>query len=100
MRRIIRNDVICPNCGSNYVVKIGKVRGKQAYLCKDCRRKFVESARHWYPRWLKEEAVEMYKKGIAIREISEILEVPRHTVLSWIRKYANPETKSSHDQEF
>lgn len=89
MRRFIRNDVACPNCGSNYVVKIGKVKGRQVYLCKDCGRRFLEGSRHWYPDWMKEEAIEMYKKGIDPRKISEILEVPKHTVLNWIRKYSN-----------
>ncbi len=29
-------------CGSSNYIKNGKVRGKQRYLCKDCRYNFVE----------------------------------------------------------
>ncbi|AWR96756.1 hypothetical protein DFR86_03750 [Acidianus sulfidivorans JP7] len=92
MRRIIRN-ITCPNCGSNYVVKVGKIKGKQAYLCKDCHRKFVESAKHWYPKWIKDEAVQMYLKGINPHYISEVLEVPYHTTLMWIKRYIELQEK-------
>ncbi|ARM75239.1 IS1 family transposase [Acidianus manzaensis] len=86
MRRVIRN-ITCPNCGSNYVVKVGKIKGKQAYLCRDCHRKFIENAKHWYPQWLRDEAIQMYLKGTDPHLISEILEVPYHTVVMWIRRY-------------
>lgn len=34
--------VKCKKCQSENIVKNGKVRGKQRYLCKDCRYNFVE----------------------------------------------------------
>ncbi len=34
--------VKCKKCKSENIVKNGKVRGKQRYLCKDCRYNFVE----------------------------------------------------------
>ncbi len=34
----------CPKCGSMSIVRNGKRRGKQSYLCKDCKTSFVETA--------------------------------------------------------
>lgn len=34
----------CPKCGSVKTVRNGKRRGKQSYLCKDCKLNFVESS--------------------------------------------------------
>ena len=36
--------VFCLSCGSDYVVKNGKRRRKQAYLCRDCGKTFVETS--------------------------------------------------------
>lgn len=32
----------CPRCNSNHVIKQGFARGKQQYLCKDCKRYFYD----------------------------------------------------------
>lgn len=37
--------MICPQCRSQQVSKNGHRRGRQCYLCKDCRRQFVEEER-------------------------------------------------------
>jgi transposase-like protein len=34
----------CPKCGSVSVVRNGKRRGKQSYLCKDCKTSYVETS--------------------------------------------------------
>jgi len=34
------NGQVCPDCGSLHVIKNGKVKGKQRYLCKDCHKSF------------------------------------------------------------
>jgi transposase-like protein len=31
----------CKNCGSEYITKNGKVRGKQRYICKECGMNFI-----------------------------------------------------------
>lgn len=31
---------VCPHCQSTYVVKNGKLNGKQRYLCRDCKKSF------------------------------------------------------------
>ena len=33
----------CPHCQSTHFVKNGKTDGNQRYLCKDCRKTFVEN---------------------------------------------------------
>ncbi len=35
--------MVCPHCYSKQVSKNGQRRGKQCYLCKDCRKQFVKS---------------------------------------------------------
>jgi hypothetical protein len=37
----VMNVMICPHCYSKRVSKNGQRRGKQCYLCKDCRKQFV-----------------------------------------------------------
>lgn len=37
-----RRSEICPKCGSIYVKKNGKYKGRQLYKCKDCNKKFNE----------------------------------------------------------
>jgi len=35
----------CPHCGSTQVVRNGRRNGKQAYLCRECRKSFVETTK-------------------------------------------------------
>ncbi|WP_287689594.1 IS1/IS1595 family N-terminal zinc-binding domain-containing protein [Metallosphaera javensis (ex Sakai et al. 2022)] len=42
----------------NHVVKKGRVRGKQEYLCRNCGRQFVEGAKHHYDKSVRERALE------------------------------------------
>ena len=54
---------------------------KQRYLCKSCKRTFVENAeRNYYPKHYKELAVKMYCEGLTMKAISKVLEIPYETV--------------------
>ena len=77
----------CAYCKSEKIVKNGKSnQGKQRYLCKECKRIFVENPeRRHYPQKLKEIALKLYTDGVEIAVISRSLEVPYETVRSWIR---------------
>ena len=77
----------CAYCKSEKIVKNGKSnQGKQRYLCKECKRIFVENhQRRHYPQKLKEIALKLYTDGVEISVISRSLEVPYETVRSWIR---------------
>ncbi|MCG3109771.1 hypothetical protein L3N51_02067 [Metallosphaera sp. J1] len=66
-RKPVYRDVPCPSCGSNHVVKNGKIRGRQFYLCRECGRKFVEGAKHHHDRSVRERALRMYANGMSMR---------------------------------
>ena len=36
-------ELICPHCGNKYIVKNGKNKSTQRYLCKSCKKSFVLS---------------------------------------------------------
>ena len=84
-KRIYRHDIRCPECGSNWIVKNGKQKGKQTFLCKDCHRRFTPSAeRIHHPRSKKEQAIKMFCEGTSMRAIARILDVSYNTVHTWI----------------
>ena len=77
----------CPECGSEKVVKDGKQRGKQTYLCKVCHRRFTPNATKLHrPSHVKQKAIELYINGMSINAISKVLNIPYMTVWTWINK--------------
>ena len=87
MRRAYRHDLRCPHCGSNWLPKYGRSRGKQSYRCGYCLYKFTPGGnRSYYSEAVKSQAVEMYCEGSAIAAISRVLGVKVGTVGSWIKK--------------
>ncbi|BCS91562.1 hypothetical protein L3N51_02039 [Metallosphaera sp. J1] len=94
-RKPVYRDISCPSCGSNHVVKNGKVTGRQFYLCRECGRKFVEGAKHRYDRSVRERALRMYANGMSMRAISRVLQVPLGTVFTWIKRYGGKSAQSS-----
>ena len=77
----------CPECGSQKVVKNGKQRGKQTYLCKVCHRRFTPNASKKHrPNSIKLQAIELYLNGMSINAISKVLRIPYMTVWTWINK--------------
>ncbi len=86
-RKKVYRDISCPECNSHHVAKVGKVRGKQEYKCMDCGRKFLEDAKHRYRKEVKELALKMYVNGMSTRAIARVLNVPRGTVFTWIKRY-------------
>ncbi|WP_093396185.1 IS1/IS1595 family N-terminal zinc-binding domain-containing protein [Thermodesulforhabdus norvegica] len=86
-RKVFREDMRCPHCGSNWCIKNGRANGKQTYLCRHCNYRFTpEAKRHVHPRWLKEKAIGMYLEGMSISSISRALGISLVTVYSWIKK--------------
>ena len=83
--RTYRHDIRCPECGSNWIVKNGKQKGKQTYLCRDCLRRFTpEAERIHHPKSKKKQAISMFCEGMPISAISRILGVKYTTTHSWI----------------
>src|SRR4030042_2277126 len=87
----------CKYCGSEKVVKHGKVGDKQRYLCKVCGHKFVEGSA--FPKMRTEShiissSIDFYFEGLSIRKIATQIEklygihVSHVSVLKWIMKYS------------
>jgi putative transposase len=98
--------VICKNCGSGEIVKFGTYKGVQRYFCKSCKRKFKadDTAFHTkYPAEWESSAVDMYFRGMAIKDISEHLKQehgysPSKSIITkWINKYTDMARKQFKD---
>ena len=78
----------CKNCGSKNRIKSGKARGKQRYKCKECNYHYVEGdSREKYSEKDRITALKLYKRGLSLRAIAEILKTNNVTVLHWIRNF-------------
>jgi transposase-like protein len=76
---------ICPKCGSNHVVKNGKIHNqKPKYMCKDCGRQFVENPTN---KSIKPEIKELIDK-LLLERIS-LAGIARVTGVSqqWLQNY-------------
>lgn len=66
----------CTHCGSENYIKYGKKNSKQVYMCKNCKRRFVDNL---YFERLKVEpkiicvTLDLYFKGISLRKIVDHL---------------------------
>lgn len=89
--------MICKYCGSEKVVKNGKVRGKQSYLCKNCGHRIVNEDS--FPNMKTESriiatAIDLYYEGLSVRKVQAQIkkifgvESSQVSVWNWIIKYA------------
>jgi transposase-like protein len=86
----------CKFCHSHNIMRYGKKNGKQNYMCKDCKRKFVYNADFedlkYNPKIIAL-TLDLYFKGISLRKISEHLKqfyelnIAHMTIYNWIAKY-------------
>ncbi len=87
VKRIVDHNIRCPHCNSDWMVKNGKDRGKQTFICRQCNHRHTPSAeRHFYPEKTRQQAVLMYAEGISVSAIGRILNVKTGTIYSWIKK--------------
>lgn len=91
----------CPHCGSDRVIKAGKLKNKyltkQGYRCKDCKRFFVErdgfEGRH-YPKHIIMQALHLYVEGLSLEKIRDFLwqhcgfYPADSTILDWVKCYS------------
>jgi insertion element IS1 protein InsB len=79
--------VSCPHCNSSNCIKYGRIHnGKQRYLCKDCKRQFVENPKQKIVSYEKRNLVErLLSERISLRGIARSAEVSR----SWLQDYVN-----------
>jgi transposase-like protein len=90
----------CPECKSTHIHKNGHKKGKQNYLCVDCRRQFIDcyESERGSEHSFKQECLKMYVNGMGFRAIERVKMVHHTTVMDWVEKvgsrlpdYYNPE---------
>jgi transposase-like protein len=78
--------ISCKSCGSTHYHLAGKMNCKQRYRCKDCGRHYtLEDRREKYTDAQRLQAVLLFRKGLSLRSIAEIIGTNNVTVLQWIR---------------
>ena len=87
----------CKYCDSEKLVKDGKVKGKQVYKCKDCKKRFYMNGKFAKMRTIKNHivtALNLYYDGLSLRKTQRNLKqifgenVSQVTILNWIKKYS------------
>jgi len=87
----------CKYCGSEKLVKDGKVKGKQVFKCKDCKKRFYMNGKFAKMRTGKNlivTALNLYYDGLSLRKTQRNLKqifgekVSQVTILNWIKKYS------------
>ena len=95
--KVFADDAVqCGKCGSIRVVKNGIKKGKQAYVCRDCRHKFTENALLKGSRYTPEMVsltLDLYFSGMSLRKIARTmnshygLSLGYATIYRWIQKF-------------
>lgn len=76
----------CPKCQSQNYVKDGIVKGKQRFLCKECKYRYTVEYKG-KPIEIKRMALHLYLEGLGFRSISRIINVSNVSVLKWIKAF-------------
>ena len=95
--------VICPDCESAHVVKIGTRNGYQRYLCRACSKKFHITGKAAGRRFEADQmgaAVRLFYSGMSYKRTAESMEkmfdIPepsKATVYEWVRDYTKDALK-------
>jgi putative transposase len=92
----LHNEFGCKFCGSLHIIKYGKKKGKQYYMCKSCARKFVFNKGFeglCYDSRVVAATLDLYFKGVSLRKITDHLhqchglDIDHSTVYRWICRY-------------
>jgi insertion element IS1 protein InsB len=80
----------CPLCNSSHVNKNGRKKGKQNYICFDCKKQFIDSYdRRGYAQEIKRECLKLHENGMRFREIERIKGVHHTTIINWVKQVKN-----------
>lgn len=89
----------CPHCDSGKTTKNGTRNGKQNYICKDCRRQFLESySGRGYSSEVREICIRMRENGMKYREIERLTGVSHNTVILWMQRLGDASKAEESDQ--
>ena len=81
----------CPHCGSLHIVKNGKKRDKQRFLCKDCKKTFVPTTKtaaykSHYSADVWTNYVGCMLSGLSVRKAGELVGIDYKTAFYWRHK--------------
>lgn len=78
----------CPECQSDHIHRNGRKRGKQNYICVNCRRQFLARYQEHkgYSDSVKHECLKMYVNGMGLRAIGRVKEIHHTTIMNWIKQ--------------
>ena len=81
-------NIRCPKCQQQQVVKSGIVKGKQRYNCKGCNYFFtvLKDGKNIDPYYVVK-ALQLYIEGVSLREIERLIGVSHVSVMNWVKKY-------------
>jgi AcrR family transcriptional regulator len=83
--------MICPDCQSERIAKNGRQQGKQRYICRGCRRQFLDRyTPRGYPLEIRQRCLDLHAQGIGFREIERQTGVDCNTVINWVRNIQAP----------
>ena len=76
----------CASCGSVEYHLSGKMNGKQRYRCKECNHHYtLNDRRRKYTDAQRFQALLLFRKGLSLRSIAEIIGTNNVTILQWMR---------------
>ncbi|MBT1701902.1 IS1/IS1595 family N-terminal zinc-binding domain-containing protein [Chryseosolibacter indicus] len=81
-------EIVCPKCKHDVLIKSGIVKGRQRFRCKKCDYFFtvLKEGKNIDPYYVIK-ALQLYIEGVTLREIERILGVSHVSVLNWVKKY-------------
>jgi len=90
---IHKEELHCPACASNDLVKNGRSRnGTQRWQCNRCKRSFQFDYRYnAYKPGIEDTIIEMTLNSSGVRDIGRVLKISKDTVCSVLKKNAKNE---------
>jgi transposase-like protein len=86
----------CPRCSSTQISKNGRRNGKQNYLCKQCKRQFLETYEpKGYSDDVKMICLRMHENGMGFREIERVTGVNHNSIIQWAKQSDNIMSETS-----
>lgn len=73
----------CPKCGCELLVKYGKARGKQRWICKKCGCQFTKEQPYEHTLQEKMFAMMLLVSGLSMHAVAGILGISTQTVMRW-----------------
>jgi len=92
------DNLVCPQCKSDSVVKNGKRQNQQSFLCKDCRRQFTSD--NSFIEREKRAALTLCCFGLSFRRIAQLMGYSHVTILNWAHEFEERDTIQLYDYYF